>query len=65
MEFAINYIRDNNGQKVSIGIIDEHKTLKAWYKKLSFVEISTLKFPHLPFMVCFMERNFSPLKNPL
>ena len=35
--------------------------LKDWYGKLGFVEISTMKFPHLPFTVCFMEGDSSPL----
>lgn len=62
MEFALDYIRANNGQKVSIGTIDEHTVLKNWYKGLGFKEITRKKFTHLPFTVCFMEADLSPLK---
>jgi GNAT superfamily N-acetyltransferase len=59
--FVLDYVRNGGGQRLSIGIIDEHKVLKDWYGKLGFVEISTTKFPHLPFTVCFMGRDSSPL----
>lgn len=45
-----------HGKKISIGIIDESKKLKAWYRDNGFREIGTKTFPHLPFTVCFMER---------
>jgi len=59
--FVLDYIRNRGGQKLSIGMIDEHKVLKDWYGKLGFAVISMTKFPHLPFTVCFMERDPSPL----
>jgi ribosomal protein S18 acetylase RimI-like enzyme len=55
VEFAVDYVRSHNGKKISIGTIDEHAILKNWYKKLGFREISTRKFNHLPFTVCYME----------
>ena len=61
MGFAFDYIRENNGKKISIGIINEHTVLKSWYIKLSFREVTTEKFPHLPFTVCFMERDSAPI----
>ena len=61
MEFAFDYVRANNGKKVSIGIIDQHVVLKNWYKQMGFREISTEEYDHLPFTVCFMERDSSPL----
>lgn len=60
--FAIDYIRENKGKQVALGMILESTALKDWYKKLGFREISTHKFPGLPFTVCFMERDVSPLK---
>lgn len=39
---------------INIGIIAAHEELKAWYKKLGFVEGETKDFPHLPFRVTFM-----------
>jgi ribosomal protein S18 acetylase RimI-like enzyme len=59
MEFAFEYIRANGGTKVSIGIINEQTILKNWYKGLGFEEILTREFAHLPFTVCFMEREIS------
>jgi len=57
MRFAFDLIRENGGKKVSIAIIDEHTVLKGWYKGLGFKEVSTKLFPHLPFTVCFLERD--------
>jgi N-acetylglutamate synthase-like GNAT family acetyltransferase len=41
---------------VDIGIIAEDTELKAWYKRLGFIEAETKEFPHLPFRVTFMSR---------
>jgi len=60
--FVIDFIRNNGGKKIGIGIIDEHNVLKNWYKGLGFKEINTQKFAHLPFTVCFMERDTGMLK---
>ncbi|MEK7352972.1 MAG: GNAT family N-acetyltransferase [Chloroflexota bacterium] len=59
--FAIDYIRGHGGKKVALGMMNEHTVLKNWYKKLGFREISTRKYPHLPFTVCYMERDTAPL----
>jgi ribosomal protein S18 acetylase RimI-like enzyme len=63
-EFAFDYIRLNKGKNVSIGIIDEHTVLKNWYKEMGFRETSTREYSHLPFTVCFMEREVSLLTAP-
>lgn len=55
VETALAYIRENGGDKVSIGIIDEQSVLKDWYKEMGFGVISIKEFEHLPFTVCFME----------
>jgi len=60
MESAFDYIRANNGKKVSIAIISEQVILKDWYKGLGFEEMSTREFAHLPFAVCFMEKAIGP-----
>lgn len=59
--FVIDHVRHAGGQKLSIGTIDEQRVLKDWYMMLGFAEASTSAFPHLPFTVCFMERDASPL----
>ena len=60
MEFAFEYIKDNGGRRVSIGIINEQIVLKDWYKAMGFEDMSTRQFAHLPFTVCFMERVIDP-----
>lgn len=57
MKFAFEYIRANGGTKVSIGIINKQTVLKNWYTGLGFQETSIREFAHLPFTVCFMERD--------
>jgi ribosomal protein S18 acetylase RimI-like enzyme len=59
MEFAFEHIKVNGGKKVSIGIIYEQAILKDWYKAMGFEEMSTRQVAHLPFTVCFMEREVS------
>ena len=60
--FVLDYVRNNGGNKIAIGIINEHTVLKNWDKGLGFTEINTRVFEHLPFTVCFMERDSSPLE---
>ncbi len=55
VEFAIEHVRASGGKKISIGVIDEQTVLKEWYKNIGFKEVSTRKFAHLPFTVCYME----------
>jgi diamine N-acetyltransferase len=57
--FAIDYIRERQGTKVTLGMINESTVLKNWYIKLGFREVWIRKFPHLPFTVCFMERDIT------
>jgi len=42
--------------RIEIGIIAEHKTLKAWYESFGFTEIRRASFQHLPFEVMFMRK---------
>ena len=60
MEFALNYVQKSKGERVSLGIIDEHTVLKNWYKAMEFKEVLTRKYDHLPFTVCFMEKEVRP-----
>ena len=60
MEFALNYVQESKGEKVSLGVIDEHTVLKNWYRAMGFKETLTRKYDHLPFTVCFMEKEVSP-----
>jgi diamine N-acetyltransferase len=56
MDFACDNIRQNNGKLISIGIINENSVLKSWYTDYGFVEKGVKRFDHLPFEVCFMEK---------
>ena len=56
IEFAEGYVKNAVGDKLSIGIINEHAVLKKWYEGKGFTETSVMKFEHLPFTVCFMEK---------
>ncbi len=57
MEFAVNTIREDGGQWISIAFIDSNSTLKKWYLKQGFKETGKKDFPHLPFRVCFMNKH--------
>lgn len=56
MDTVFDYVRENGGKKVSIGIINENTKLKNWYLQYGFVETAVKHFEHLPFEVCFMEK---------
>ena len=55
IDYAVARVKNYDGNKISIGIIEENTKLKEWYLKLGFKHISTRKFEHLPFTVGFME----------
>ncbi len=55
VDYAVARVKKYDGNKISIGIIEENTKLKEWYLKLGFKHISTRKFEHLPFTVGFME----------
>lgn len=55
MDFTRAYIKSQNGEKVTIGMINENIILKKWYSAYGFLEKGTKIFSHLPFTVCFME----------
>ena len=57
MDYAFEAVRKNNGQKISIGIINENIRLKNWYVDYGFKELEIKQYPHLPFDVCFLEKD--------
>lgn len=57
LDFAFSYAGETNGKKISIAIMDNNKILKDWYIEYGFWETGKKKFDHLPFKVCFMEKN--------
>jgi len=48
--------RTSGVRRVEIAMISKDTKLKKWYKKLGFVQKSTKKYDHLPFIVTFMYR---------
>lgn len=56
-DFVYSYVKDKKGERIAIGIIDKNRLLKEWYKKQGYVEKGKKEFHHLPFTVCFMERD--------
>lgn len=57
VEQALMEARRRGAQRVEIGIIAAHESLRAWYASFGFEEIRRASFPHLPFEVLFMRRN--------
>jgi hypothetical protein len=49
-------VKNMEGKKASIGIINENVRLKKWYIKHGFCEKALQRFDHLPFTVCFLEK---------
>ncbi len=60
LSYAIDKINENGGSTISIGIINENKVLKEWYKNYGFKETECKRFGHLPFEVCFMSKEVLP-----
>lgn len=56
IDFIFEYVKECGGQKIGIGIINENTVLKDWYSMCGFIETRLKRFDHLPFTVCFMEK---------
>jgi N-acetylglutamate synthase-like GNAT family acetyltransferase len=48
--------RRSGARGVEIAMISKDRKLKKWYKRLGFIQKSTKKYDHLPFIVAFMYR---------
>ncbi len=59
MDFVFDFVRENGGKRVEIGIINENTILKQWYQDYGFREIELKRFGHLPFTVCLMSKEIS------
>lgn len=55
MDFCKAKVKELEGGKITIGIIEENSALKDWYAAYGFVHTGTQKFNHLPFTVGRME----------
>ena len=56
MDFATSKIKGLEGKSISIALIDSNTKLKNWYCSQGFKETGTKDFEHLPFRVCFMNK---------
>ena len=56
MDFATTKIQELGGHSISIALIDSNTKLKSWYISQGFIETGIKKFEHLPFSVCFMNK---------
>ena len=57
LDFCKDQVKKLGGDKITIGIIEEHSVLRAWYVANGFVHTGTGEFEHLPFMAGYMECN--------
>lgn len=53
---AFNVAKELGCVKINIGIVEENKVLKEWYKSFGFVHIGTQKFDFFPFTCGYMEK---------
>jgi diamine N-acetyltransferase len=56
MDFALSKIKELGGKSISIALIDSNTKLKNWYCSQGFKETGIKDFEHLPFRVCFMNK---------
>ena len=55
LDFCKAKTRQLGGNRITVGIIEEHTILREWYLVNGFVHTGTKKYDHLPFTVGFME----------
>ena len=48
-----------NYKKISIGIVEENKKLRAWYESFGFVHTGTEKFDFFPFTCGYLEKELN------
>jgi ribosomal protein S18 acetylase RimI-like enzyme len=56
LDYVCNEVKSKSSGTISVALIDENTVLKNWYKAYGFIQIKKKKFSHLPFTVCFMEK---------
>ncbi len=56
MDFATAKVSASGGKLISVALIDSNTKLKNWYSAQGFIETGTKDFEHLPFRVCFMNK---------
>lgn len=59
VEHCAGAARRAGGRRLSIGVMYENRALVRWYERAAFARGGTRAFPHLPYVVCFMERSLT------
>ncbi|MDO9535897.1 MAG: GNAT family N-acetyltransferase [Bacillota bacterium] len=59
LNYVYEYVKREKGKKIKAVIINDNTLLKDWYIENGFVELETKNFNHLPFKVCFLEKEIS------
>jgi diamine N-acetyltransferase len=57
VDFVTDYAKRLGLKKLYLGMVNEHRVLKEWYKGMGFREVEVKKYEHLPFTVCIMEKS--------
>lgn len=57
LRHAFQIAQELNCNTMNIGIVEENKVLKEWYKSFGFVHIGTHKFDFFPFTCGYMKKN--------
>jgi len=55
LEYCKHRVREFDGHKITIGIVEENAVLKDWYAANGFVHLGAKKFAYQPFTAGFME----------
>jgi uncharacterized repeat protein (TIGR04076 family) len=55
LDFCKAKVIELGGDKITLGIVEENAVVKDWYTANGFTHTGTQAFPHLPFVVGFME----------
>jgi ribosomal protein S18 acetylase RimI-like enzyme len=56
MKYIENIVKEKQGNKSELAIVDNNQILKKWYKKLGYEEIRIEEYVELPFKVCVMQK---------
>ncbi len=65
IQFVFDYVREREGNKISLALVNEHSKLKNWYQLFGFRETEVKQYEHLPFKVCFMETDTTLMNNEI
>jgi diamine N-acetyltransferase len=59
VDHVFSFAKEKGAQRISVALISDSEALKRWYRDYGFQETETKTYPHLPFSVCFMEKDIA------